>query len=293
MKRIILLTLSVCVALCANNTLASAWGKVGHATIAQVAENHLTPAAKAAIAEYLDGLTLAAIASDADMYRGQWVVDLGFVPKNPDDARVSFVKGFDFSTPLNISPYSHSITVDGDYVSYMTDNLDGSYINNAAYYIDNLAKELKKNAAKMKPYERYYKIALIVHLMGDLHCPMHIVYLPKNTHKGHANVIWNKKEYSLHSIWDKQLFESYYDWGFLDMAHMVDTASEEQIRKITKGDVFDYAGRSAKDSWPAVSAYKKGDNLPRTYATDMRPILFKQLRNGGYRLATVLNAIFE
>ena len=293
MKRITLLILSVCIALCASTTIASAWGKIGHATIAQVAENHLTPAAKATLNEYLGGLKLAAIASDADTYRGKWVVDLGFVPTNPDDARVSFVKSFDFTTPLNISPYSHSITVDEDFVCYLTDNLDGKYINNAAFYIDNLAKELKKKGAKMSAEERYMKIALIVHLVGDLHCPMHIVYNPKNTHKGHIDVKWKKKEYSMHSIWDKYLFEAYYDWSFIDMAYLVDTATPEEIKKITKGDIYDYSGRSAKDSWPAVSVYKDGDILPESYATDMRPILFKQLRNGGYRLAAVLNAIFE
>ena len=272
---------------------SAAWGQLGHSTIAQVAQNHLTPAASQALDKYLDGLKLAIIASDADVYRGKWTVDLGFIPTNPDDARVSFVKGFDFTTPLNISPWSHSITVDMDFNCYPTDNLDGAYINNAAYYIDKLSAELKRDAENMNPYERYKAIALIVHLMGDMHCPMHIVYLPVNTVKGHYFVEWKGKKHDMHVMWDGTLWDEYYDWSFSDMAYLVDTASYGEIARITEGTVYDYAENSARDCWPIVSAYSDGDILPRSYATDVRPLLFSQLRNGGYRLAALFNEIFR
>ena len=122
---------------------------------------------------------------------------------------------------------------------------------------------------------------------------MHIVYNPVNTIKGHADVIWKGKETSLHSMWDGKLFTAYYDWGFVDMAKLVDTATKKQIKEITKGDIYDYASDSARNSWPAVCAYGAGDTLPASYVTDMRPVLFSQLRNGGYRLAAIFNEIFD
>ena len=133
MKRTLLMALLVPTFLFSNLINASAWGQVGHSTIAQVAQNHLTPKAKEALHRYLDGLPLAIIASDADVYRAFWTVDLGFIPTNPDDARVTWLTDFDFSTPLNISPWTHSITVDMEFNCYPTDNLNGAYINNAAY----------------------------------------------------------------------------------------------------------------------------------------------------------------
>lgn len=293
MKKTVLMALLVPVLLFANLMNASAWGQVGHSTIAQVAQNHLTPKAQEALNRYLDGLPLAIIASDADVYRAFWTVDLGFIPTNPDDARVTWLTDFDFSTPLNISPWTHSITVDMDFNCYPTDNLDGAYINNAAYYIDRLAAELKENAENMDPFERYKAIAIIVHLMGDMHCPMHIVYLPDNVNKGHYFVYWKGKQQKMHVIWDGRIFDDYYKWGFLDMAYLVDTASAEQIAEITKGSVYDYASSSARDSWPVVSQYVEGDPLPKSYATDVRPILFSQLRNGGYRLAAIFNEAFK
>ena len=293
MKRISLTAIASAMLLLANTLPSAGWGQIGHSTIAQVAQDHLTPEAAKALDEYLDGLKLAIIASDADIYRSQWTVDLGFIPTNPDDARVKWLKEFDFSTPLNISPWSHSITVDMNFNCYPTDNLDGAYINNAAYYIDRLSAELKSNAENMDPFERYKAIAIIVHLMGDMHCPMHIVYNPVNVNKGHYFVYWKGKKHKMHVVWDGRIFDDYYDWGFLELAYLVDTATPEQIAEITKGSVYDYASSSARDSWPVVSAYVDGDPLPKSYATDMRQILFSQLRNGGYRLAAIFNEIFK
>ena len=133
MKKTLLMALLVPTLLFVNLIESAAWGQIGHSTIAQVAQDHLTPEAKQALHKYLDGLPLAIIASDADVYRAQWTVDLGFRPTNPEDARVSWLTDFDFSTPLNISPWTHSITVDMNFNCYPTDNLNGAYINNAAY----------------------------------------------------------------------------------------------------------------------------------------------------------------
>lgn len=46
---------------------SAGWGQIGHSTIAQVAQDHLTPKAERALDKYLDGLKLAIIASDADV----------------------------------------------------------------------------------------------------------------------------------------------------------------------------------------------------------------------------------
>ena len=271
---------------------AKSWGNLGHATVAKIAQDHLTPKARKALMKYL-GVPLPAIASDADVFRAVWTMDLGFVPTNPDDARVAFLKNFDFTTPLNISPWSHSITVDENFKCFPTDNLDGAYINNDAYYVSMLSKQLHDHAGKMDPYERYKAIALIVHFLGDMHCPMHVVYLPANTVKGHINVTYKGKQISLHAFWDGSVFETNLPKSFGDLAYLADNASAKEIREITEGDVFDWAGRTAEKCWPLNNTWKDGDTLPATYATEMRPVLLEQLRDAGYRLAKVLNETFR
>ena len=64
MKRFELIFISMTLFLGFLSQELSAWGRLGHATVAQVAENHLTPKAKKALKTYLDGQSIAAIASD-------------------------------------------------------------------------------------------------------------------------------------------------------------------------------------------------------------------------------------
>ena len=277
---------------CLFSPEAKSWGNLGHATVAKIAQDHLTPKARKALMKYL-GVPLPAIASDADVFRAVWTMDLGFVPTNPDDARVAFLKNFDFTMPLNISPWSHSITVDENFKCFPTDNLDGAYINNDAYYVSMLSKQLHDHAEIMDPYERYKAIALIVHFLGDMHCPMHVVYLPANTVKGHINVTYKGKQISLHAFWDGSVFETNLPKSFGDLAYLADNASAKEIREITEGTVFDWAGRTAEKCWPLNNTWKDGDTLPATYATEMRPVLLEQLRDAGYRLAKVLNETFR
>ena len=291
MRKTILISLLTVISLVINNYSLNAWGKLGHATVGHIAQEHLTPKARKALSNYLDGKSLAAIASDADTYRGMWTMDLGFIPTNIDNARPPWMRGFDFSTPHNIAPYSHMITVDKEFNVYPTDNLNGEYIDNIAYYVTRLAQDLKENAEDMDPYERYKTIALIVHFVGDMHCPVHIVYRPDNVTKGKFKIDWKGESVNYHGWWDKFIFDAYYDWSFSDMASLVDTANRKEINELTKGDVYDYAQDSARSCYSTACKYKEGDSIDRNYPTDVRDLLFSQLRNAGYRLAKILNDI--
>ena len=293
MKKIVFALLAIAISLHLNSPTASGWGQLGHATIGQVAQDHLTPKARKVLSKYLDGKSLAAIASDADTYRGAWTMDLGFIPTNLENARPSWMKGFDFSTPQNIAPYSHMITVDNDFKCYHSDNLNGEHIDNVAYYVAKLAQVLKEKADYMDPFERYKTIALIVHFVGDMHCPVHIVYRPGNVTKGKFKINWLGESINYHGWWDKCIFEAYYNWSFSYMALLVDTADRKEIAGIVKGDIYDYAQDSARSCWPAASKYNSGDSIDRNYPVDTRDLLFSQLRNAGYRLAKILNDIFR
>ena len=62
MKKL-LLSLSLLVFCCLPSL---GWGRLGHATIAEIAERHLTPAARANIERYTHGTPLAAYSSWMD-----------------------------------------------------------------------------------------------------------------------------------------------------------------------------------------------------------------------------------
>ena len=268
------------------------WGKMGHAVVAAVAERHLTPEAKQQLDKYLHGADIHHIASDADKYRAYWTIDLGFHPTNPDAARLKWLKKFDFSTPTNISPVSHSVTVDKNYRSYRSDNDNGAYINNCAYYLEQYAKKLKKGAETMDAKERYKEIALIVHLIGDMHCPQHIVYIPQDPAKGSFMVNFRGKEINYHGFWDTRIVVTGSPADTLEYARMIDTATEKEIRHITKGNIYKWVQQGAEASWPAHK-YQSGDTLPDDAIEQYKPLVYSQLRNAGYRLAAYLNNIFK
>lgn len=284
--------IAVFVAVCVLSESAYGWGRLGHAAIADVAQRHIAPKTADALHRYLDGIPITAISSDADDYRPYWTMDLGFVPKNSDAVRQVVKDKFDNSLPANIAPWSHSYTVDSDFVPLRTDNVNSEYVNNCLLYVDRLAARLRSDAAGMDSDERYRAIALIVHLMGDMHCPVHIVYQNRYEEKGHFNVTYKNKVCSYHSFWDSGIM-SVMPWGFQELSTMVDTCTPEQIEKILDGSIYDWMERNARDCWHVYEIAHPGDDLSDCFVADTRPFLFKQIREAGYRLAALLDYIFE
>ena len=93
-------------------------------------------------------------------------------------------------------------------------------------------------------------------------------------------------------MWDSDLLASIIPWSYSDAAILVDTADDAYIAEVTKGDIYDWGYDSAL-LCRITHEVKAGANVPRSYAADMRELAFTQLRNGGYRLAALLNRIFE
>ncbi|MDO4950082.1 MAG: S1/P1 nuclease, partial [Bacteroidales bacterium] len=155
-----------------------------------------------------------------------------------------------------------------------------------------LSKQLKENARNMNREERKRAISLIVHFLGDMHCPMHIVF-PDGPLKGNFKVTYKGKETTYHSFWDSGIMKQDAPWSFGDLAFLVDTATPAEIVDICQGDIYDYGRSSAHDSWAIAIKYKENDTLPGRLASEMRPLLYSQLRNAGYRLAAILNDIFN
>ena len=78
MKRLLL----VCTAVLLACGTSYGWARVAHATVAKIAENHLSPKAKRMLDKYLDGKSISYYASYADDYKPEMLMDLGFEPSN-------------------------------------------------------------------------------------------------------------------------------------------------------------------------------------------------------------------
>ena len=272
MKR--LLTLIMVAVLAVGS--AAAWGRLGHATVAKIAENHLTKKAKKQITEYLHGESIVKWASYADDSKPELLVDLGF---EPSDAK------------RHIS-YPHTFEANDDCTAYNGIRKGDKYVKNCIYYIEQMANDLKHNAKNMSDSVRVASIALIVHFVGDMHCPEHIRY-PEDQTIGYYNVYFGKDKIRYHSLWDTPIIATRNPWGFEDTAYLLDTYTKEQIAEITAGTPYDWGEDSAKNS-RKVHEVKEGTKLDkRLYLNEYGPLAEEQIRKGGYRLAALLNEIFK
>ncbi len=272
MKRLFTFVLVASVAI----STASAWGRLGHATVAKIAENHLSKKAKKQITEYLHGESIVKYAAYADDYKPELLVDLGFEPDNTK----RFVT------------YPHTFGANADGTPYRDIRKGNSYVKNCVYYIEKLADDLKNNAHNMTDSARITTIALIVHFVGDMHCPEHI-RCPKDPTAGDFIVYFGKDKVRYHSLWDTPMLAARNPWGFSDTAALLDTYTKKQIAKVVQGSPYVWAHDAVLSS-SEVRDIKEGTKLDkRLFLNKYGQVAESQIRKAGYRLAELLNRIFQ
>ena len=272
MKRVILSIIAI-VVLCSTSY---GWDRRAHATVAKIAENHLTPTAKAYLDKYLNGKSIVYYASYADDNKSKLLLDLGYKPENADQ-KVTF---------------PHTFEANDDCTVYRGMRKGNKFVKNCVYMAEQYAANLKANHATMSDSLRVLSVAMLVHWLGDMHCPQHIRY-PEDQTIGYYMVKWGDRNVRYHTLWDGVLFGEMHPWGFSDCALMLDTCSKEEIAEICKGDIYDWGKEAAIASRP-VHEYKEGAQINRgEYRNKFGELAEWQVRKGGYRLAKVFNDIFE
>ncbi len=267
------------------------WGGVGHAAIAQIAENHISKSTKKVLKKCLPGTNVVEVASDADDNYYVWTRDIGFECSNSKILRrqPSDIDGY----PTNIEPWCHSYSVDSLYNTYRHNREGDEYIRNAVMDLDLLIAELKTGWAEMDEDECMIKLSLVIHLIGDIHCPMHVLYVPQAPTGGKYSFTVRGEKVNAHSYWDSKLIKMLEpEWSYYEYSEAADTASPEEIAEIQKGDVYDWGKASAISSLPA-HIHEPKEILSSEYPENDRALLYEQLRNAGYRLARTLDYIFE
>lgn len=254
---------------------AAAWGRLGHATVAYIAEQHLTKKAKANLDRYLDGNSIVYYASHMDDFKPQMLVDLGYTPAN--------------GPRMHMLPHTFSVGEEGEVLR--GNRLPGDKVlANCLYYVEQAANRLKNHIREMDDSTRMACIQIIVHSLGDMHCPGHIRY-PGNQTIGYFNVVLKGSEIRYHTIWDTPILQAPHPWSFSDLAYLLDRCTEEEQAVITAGDIYDWGRESAAVS-KCIYDVKEGDELGHDFLMKYKPLAEAQLTKAGYRLAKILNDIF-
>lgn len=241
---------------------AFGWGQKGHDTTAYIAETHLTPATKAAIAEILDGKSL--------VYYANW----------PDNAchteKYAYTKTWHYK---NID--------EGREYSKVKDIKEGTVVSALNEQIAILNDTTISNKDKWLP------LVLTVHFLGDIHQPMHMGRLSDRGGNRH-NIKFFERGTNLHSVWDSSLPEAAHKWSYTEWADNIDRATPVEVTEIVAdGTPYSWGEETYQIAKKIYEETPVGTTVAYDYISDWAPVIEQQFLRGGLRLADVLNEAFD
>lgn len=257
---------------------ARPWGQMGHSIVAELAQRRLSPAAADEVGRILGrGHSLAAIASWADDIR---------------EARPE-TRGWHF---VNI-PISEA-----NYAAVRDCQAEPSG--------DCVVAELQRLGAQLRcgktVQERRDALRFAVHLVGDIHQPLHTVLDEQGGNaisvqlnftdlKCRRNCRPRQSQLSFHELWDSGLIEATaWDWGsYVERVESGWLASPANARRASEpGSPVDWANethRTAQSVWARLPESRIVDD---DYYKASVAIVDRQLGLAGLRLASFLNEAF-
>ena len=182
MKRIVLIVLSTFIMM--ERVSLYAWGPMGHDVVASIAEQHLNRKTKRKINRLLGGHSI--------VYYSSWMDNIQNSPY--------------WENGYNQTKTWHYANVDkGLTYQTMQKNENGDVVNSLEMLTDAMINRYDELTDSMKV--DYVK--MIVHMVGDLHCPMHAGRL-SDRGGNNTKVKWFGQPTNLHSVWDSRMIDAAY-----------------------------------------------------------------------------------
>lgn len=243
---------------------AFCWGVIGHRVVAEIAQQHLSKKAKKELKKLIGRETLAWWANWPDFIKSdstwrhasQWhYVDLpGHMQKDA------------FITALKALPGKNLYT-----------------------QINDLKAQLKNTSLPLA--QRQVALRFLIHLIGDLHQPLHV---GRDEDQGGNKIVvyWFEKKTNLHSLWDSMLIE-FQQYSYTEYAKVLDIADENKVKAWQNSSLEDWFFESHQMSDSIYAASPNEAKLSYKYNYDFQHVLDEQLLKGGVRLAAVLNEVFQ
>lgn len=234
------------------------WGLTGHRVIGRIAEAHLTKKAQRNITTVLQEESIAMVSNFMDEIRSE--------PK------------YKF-----LDPWHYCTIPDG--LNYEEAGTPGE--GDIIQSINQLIKELKEK--KFTLGDESFTLKLLIHLIGDLHQPLHVGN--GNDRGGNeVSVEYFWKESNLHRVWDSGIIDhqllsytEYTDW--------INHLSEKEINQWQNSGVIDWAMESVSFR-PEVYQIPESKKINYRYNYENIDLLNHRLLQAGIRLAGILNEIY-
>lgn len=272
---------------------ASAWGNEGHRIVARIAMQLLTPAARAEVRDLLGNDRLDNVALFADDIRNfppprtrpetkLWhFADIPLGQQYDGDARY-----------CNRSPWGDCIVEALDRFNDVLFNDFSDFPTNRLEY-DNSREEALK---------------FIVHFVGDLHQPLHCADKDGDGGGNRRRVRFFNASTNLHSLWDSGILgRAMTNDGLTVVTYAnrlsADLTTEQRnfarsTTRVTRAQIIDWANQShaiaVRDVYTGVAQnISTTSTLGQSYFDLNRRNVDDQLKQGGVRLARILNSAFR
>lgn len=242
------------------------WGQNGHRIVGEIAERHLSEAARQGV--------LAILGEDESLAEAAtW----------PDEIR---------SDPAwSLAALWHFMSIDDHETLATTARSEEGDVLEAMKRFEAVLRDPEAPKEKKVEALRFY-----VHFVGDVHQPLHV---GRRDDQGgnRIRVRWFREPRNLHSVWDSGLIESE-ELSFTEYVRFIDDATPEEIAAWQAAPYEEWVRESfcLRDGvydFGLEAALEAGEepSLSYGYAFHQGPTVDRRLLQAGIRLAGHLNAI--
>lgn len=247
------------------------WNSAGHATIAHIADQNLTPKARKMCNKYL-GHSLAYYASWMDRWR--------------------YSEAYHHTARWHAVGVKEGKLVPGELVGDIS--VFRAPLTPDEHGVARLAQieERLKEYRSMTDSAVAVNLKCIIHMVGDMHCPGHVFYD-------------GQPQFEFKENGKKKRFHGYNDAAF-DRFHKGKTADQfrdtycrltkQEIAKLCEGDMESWVRNNEpifRECYTLLSPTVDYKDLPEQNKLRMKEISDKLMRDAGYRLAHFINNIFK
>jgi hypothetical protein len=276
-KRILFLGLLLCF------SSVYAWNAAGHEVVAQIAYDNLTPQARQNVDNIMNDFSKDYPNVHSFLQIGPWADSL----REQD---------------LNI--YNHWHYIDQSYSADNTPLVNLVDSDNVVFAINSLMPIFKNSRAN--PTERARALAFLVHLVGDVHQPLHAVSRisaqhPQGDQGGNLFYVSSGARRidttNLHSVWDKgcDLLLVSNDDEVKSLSTKIQADYPQSDAKLHTDDLApqDWANESFSLAKSFVYSTPEAQAISQEYKQSCQQYSEQRLALAGYRLARVLNQLLS
>ncbi|MDK1287825.1 S1/P1 nuclease [Pseudoalteromonas umbrosa] len=244
-----------------------AWGQNGHRVIGELAQNNLTPTANSHVQMILGDDSLAEVSTWPDEMRS-----------SPD----SFWR--------KQSGKWHYINIDNASKMHRHNNTSIQYKHEVKHILDGInysVNVLKSTSSNIE--DKQFALKFLVHLVGDAHQPFH-AGRAKDLGGNKIEVEFFGKSTNLHKVFDTELVE-HQKLSYTEFTRSITTSNKKLIADYLNSTPSDWLLESNKI---AEKVYQSNENeISWGYIYKHTPTIKLRLQQGGYRLAGLINQIFD